>query len=510
MTLAKIFSAGITEAQPAHLQNKIRTSNIISLIIALGVGAPFTVISLIYFPPLVLVPVLGAIVSLGCIVLNAWGAVTFGRASISLIPLLLAATYNAGLSSVSELPIVGVYMVELSFSIIVFLVFDMRERRYLFSLVGIALLIIMSFHYTKGWWEPPVDSTIAREGFIGIVATFTGVICSFGFIFALVYQNQLSENKAVKLLAEAEEIHQKRLQSEHELHKNLDQLKSSQEMERKRQWAAEGLAEATKILRQYDDITQLYDHLISYIVHYIGANQGGLFIVEEEGGDHILQLKACYAYERKKYIQKRLEIGEGLVGQAYLEKEPIYMTEIPENFANITSGLGKASPRNLLIVPLITNENIEGVIELASFKKMEEHEIRFIQAIGENIASAVRSVKTNQKTKELLSDSQQQTEEMRAQEEEMRQNMEELQATQEEMTRKQKEMEQIKLNLEMKQQEIDKVRKSEKERAEAKIATQKKSMNSVLEKMKEKENSYQKTMEEQEKLITALRQQINN
>jgi transcriptional regulator with GAF, ATPase, and Fis domain len=131
-----------------------------------------------------------------------------------------------------------------------------------------------------------------------------------------------------------------------------------------------------------------------------------------------------------------VEIGQGLLGQAYLEKRSIYLKEIPKNYISITSGLGMANPTTLLIVPLKVNEDILGVIELASFHEFSDFEIRFIETIGENIASTLQGIKTNTITKELLAASQQQTEEMRAQEEEMRQNMEELSATQEEMSRK--------------------------------------------------------------------------
>ncbi|MTI38024.1 PAS domain-containing protein, partial [Fulvivirga lutimaris] len=101
----------------------------------------------------------------------------------------------------------------------------------------------------------------------------------------------------------------------------------------------------------------------------------------------------------------------------------------------ITSGLGDAPPSNLLLIPIQTEDSIEGVIELASFKQLEQYEIDFLKRACENIATTITSAKINVRTKLLYEESQQQTEEMRAQEEEMRQNMEELSATQEEMER---------------------------------------------------------------------------
>ncbi|WP_020527873.1 GAF domain-containing protein [Flexithrix dorotheae] len=221
-------------------------------------------------------------------------------------------------------------------------------------------------------------------------------------------------------------------------------LQKIAEEEKERNWSTEGLANFVEILRNNhdNDLSVLCDEIISSLVKYMGANQGGLFIVnEEDNEDKYLEMVACYAYDRKKYINKRLDIGEGIVGQAYLERESIFLTEVPESFVNITSGLGEASPRSILIVPLKVNDEVFGILELASFKKFEKHEIDFLEKLGENIASSIATTKVNERTKRLLQESQMQTEQMRAQEEEMRQNNEELVATQEEMQRNQKEIE---------------------------------------------------------------------
>lgn len=217
-----------------------------------------------------------------------------------------------------------------------------------------------------------------------------------------------------------------------------DNLQKAAEEDRKRNWVTEGLAKFVDILRTtHTDNRMLSDSILSHLIKYLDANQGALFVLNDDNPkDMYLEMVACYAYDRKKFLGKRIEIGEGLVGQAYLEKETIFMTDIPKEYVNITSGLGEATPNSVLIVPLKINEEVFGILEIASFFVFETYMIEFVEKLGESIASSISTSKINERTTKLLAQTQIQAEEMRAQEEEMRQNMEELQATQEEMARK--------------------------------------------------------------------------
>ena len=221
-----------------------------------------------------------------------------------------------------------------------------------------------------------------------------------------------------------------------------DNLSKVAEDDKKRNWATEGQATFGEILRtNTNDIIKLSDEIIANLVKYLKANQGGLYIIDdaEESGEATMSMKSCYAWDKKKFLNNKLHIGEGLAGQAWQEGDTVYLTEVPQNYIKITSGLGDANPTSVLIVPLKVNDQIFGVVEVASFSFFKDFEIEFVQKIAESIASTISSVKINARTQRLLEESQQMTEQMRAQEEEMRQNMEELQATQEEMQRSQSE-----------------------------------------------------------------------
>jgi PAS domain S-box-containing protein len=216
-----------------------------------------------------------------------------------------------------------------------------------------------------------------------------------------------------------------------------DQMHKIAETEKKRNWTTEGLAKFIEILRsKNDDVKALGETIISHIVKYMNANQGSLYILnDDDKNDICLELIGCYAYDRKKFLTHKVALGSGLLGQAVLEKGIVYMKNLPNDYLKITSGLGGALPKNLMIVPLLMNEKVYGAIELASFQTFEDHHREFIQKLAESIASTVSSVRINHQTRKLLEDTQAQAEQMRSQEEEMRQNMEELTATQEEMQR---------------------------------------------------------------------------
>lgn len=225
-----------------------------------------------------------------------------------------------------------------------------------------------------------------------------------------------------------------------ELLKMQAQMRTVAEEESRRKWATEGIARFSDILRTNNkSITGLCEVLLSELIRYLQANQGGIFIVKAGITPPCLELVACYAYERKKYLQKEIQVGEGLVGQAYLEKDIIYLTEVPDRYIAITSGLGLATPTSLLIVPLLFNEQVIGVLELASFRKFAPYEIDFIRRLAESIASTISTVQTTESTQRLLREAQTMAEMLRAQEEEMRQNVEEMQTTHEVMSRKEKE-----------------------------------------------------------------------
>jgi len=212
--------------------------------------------------------------------------------------------------------------------------------------------------------------------------------------------------------------------------------------DQERSWTTEGMAKFGEILRRHtENIGLLSKDIIQNLVKYLNANQGGIFILNDSDPENVyLDLMSAYAYNREKFIKKRIQLGEGLVGGAAVEKYTIHMTELPEEYIEIESGLGGANPSSLLIIPLKLENTVLGVIEIASFNPFKKYEIELVERIGESIASTLSTAKINTRTAELLEQSRIQTQEMQEQDEEMRQNMEEMIAAQEDSLRREEEL----------------------------------------------------------------------
>jgi methyl-accepting chemotaxis protein len=204
-----------------------------------------------------------------------------------------------------------------------------------------------------------------------------------------------------------------------------------------RNWLNEGIAKFSDIMRNDDkNLKEMSYKVLSELITYVNGNQGALFILQNDQEKIYLEKIAAVAYNRDKIAGDKIELGKDIVGRCAFEKRSIYMTNIPDDYIKITSGLGYATPTNIFIVPIKKDKEVLGVIELASFTEFTEHVQDFIERVADNLGSTVATIKTNEQTQNLLSQAQEQADEIASQEEELRQNMEEMQATQEEANRR--------------------------------------------------------------------------
>ncbi len=212
-----------------------------------------------------------------------------------------------------------------------------------------------------------------------------------------------------------------------DLQNRRNQEKERQKIETIRQWSAAGHNEITKILQSAGTISDLADKVIVGLVKYLGAAQGGVFLLKDKQSKQAyLELTAAFAYDRKKFLTKTIPVGEGLLGMAALEKTTYWLDDIPKDYLEIESGLGGASPRSLIIVPLQAENEMSGIVEIASLNKFKQHEVDFIKEIAQNIGSALRSVQITEQTASLLEESRKKSEELAIQDTKMRKRFDEL------------------------------------------------------------------------------------
>ncbi|MEH0158492.1 PAS domain S-box protein [Limibacter armeniacum] len=238
------------------------------------------------------------------------------------------------------------------------------------------------------------------------------------------------------------EMEYSELIAEHKIGKELKKtqrlLSYYEEHEAQNQWRAIGLVQLSEILvnEQYESLDELSFAFVRFLVKYLNVNQGAMFQVKEDFEGKYLEMIGAFAYDKKKYLQKRLPIDQGLIGQALIEKQYLYLNSLPEGYTEITSGLGEATPKYLLICPVLFNDDVVAVLELASFGDLKKHEIDFVKDAVERLAATVSVYLVNSNTRKLLEDSIKMNKTLKEQEDQMRKNAEELHHTQEELSNK--------------------------------------------------------------------------
>lgn len=210
-------------------------------------------------------------------------------------------------------------------------------------------------------------------------------------------------------------------------------LAEADKKEADQNWISKGKDKISNVLRQHNNLDQLAYETLVTLIKYTKTVQGAFYVYDDD--KQIIRNVATYAYNRKKYVNQEFKIGEGLIGQAAYEMDYIYRKEIPQDYISITSGiLGDKKPSTILIVPLISDEKLQGTLEFASLdEEISELTITFLRELAEIIGQTVFNLKVNARTEKLLKEARIMTEELQENEEELRQNAEEMRATQDEL-----------------------------------------------------------------------------
>ncbi|MEN8122290.1 MAG: GAF domain-containing protein [Bacteroidota bacterium] len=212
--------------------------------------------------------------------------------------------------------------------------------------------------------------------------------------------------------------------------------------EGKQKWFNKGISLISDVLKtNQDDTKQLAERIIKMLVEFIDISLGGIYIKEITDNEKtIYRLFAAYAYSEKTFLDKQFYSGESLVGSCASEKRMIYMSSIPKGYMRILSGLGESVPQSLLLIPLIYNDEVFGVLELASLKKITEHEREFLQKAAENIANTLSLTQISSQTTDLLEKSRLQSVELEKRDKEMLNTLDQLRELQKETAKNEAEI----------------------------------------------------------------------
>jgi hypothetical protein len=227
------------------------------------------------------------------------------------------------------------------------------------------------------------------------------------------------------------------LSNQDELGKALNKLKislmeSSRESEARRNeeenrtWAAQGLAKFSSLFREAEDnMDALSAKLMKELVEYTEADAGALFISRSDSGEGepILKQSGTYAFDRAKEAHHSFRFGEGLVGRAALEKELILISDLPADYIKIRSGLGEDTPSMLLLVPVVLDQQVLGVMELASLGEIPAYQVEFVNQLADALSTTLAKVRANLQSTELFEQTRKHAEELASQERVFRENM---------------------------------------------------------------------------------------
>ncbi|BAY65203.1 multi-sensor hybrid histidine kinase [Calothrix brevissima NIES-22] len=273
---------------------------------------------------------------------------------------------------------------------------------------------------------------------------------------------------------------------------NLQETKQKNEQEN---WLKSNLAEFSNSLQGRRNLVNVTESILSKLAPLVSAQQGVIYLMENRENQPTLKLFSSYAYKERKNLANQFRLGEGLVGQCALEKQRILLTQVPPDYIQISSGLGETPPLNIVVLPVLFEKQVNAVIELASLQAFSELHLIFLEQVSEVIGIALNAINADMLTQQLLQQSQELTEELKAQQaelqnsnqllqqqaadleasqlllqeqqDELKQSNEELQALNEELEEKAELLAVQKREVEVKNQQIEQARLSLEEQAQA-------------------------------------------
>jgi GAF domain-containing protein len=405
--LTALTNTGVAPGMSDDVRKRTRFCNKISMVLIVLdlISAP---VLYVFAPAVCYLALVSLLLSVSVIVLNyllRYKAACFIMAnSLSIV----AAMLNASVMQEYDAPIFSIYAIQVSLLLLPFLIYTGSEKSSLYTSLVFSSALVMSTPLLNNVFRISMDSTLFTSGFMAYQFTLIGVII---LVFcAEVYRRETNSIMLSNL-------------------KLIEALKETSIENTDHKWHTEGLFLISEILRrENNDMKQMARNTLTGVVEYLQSLQGTFYILTDADKD-VLELCATYASTKAK---EQILVGEGLVGQAMLDKVTICLEQVSGDFSPIGSSLGNALPASVMVTPLLYGNKAIGVIELSSFQRYTQRDILFMEELGKAVAISVMNVQYNEQNHSLVKQLQEQTEELKVREEELTANIEELNRLQQE------------------------------------------------------------------------------
>ncbi|MBA2447495.1 MAG: GAF domain-containing protein, partial [Chloroflexi bacterium] len=252
-----------------------------------------------------------------------------------------------------------------------------------------------------------------------LAANLTTQVRAIGDVATAVTKGDLSRSIKVEASGEVEQL-------KDNLNEMISNLRETTQKNTEQDWLKTNLARFTSLLQGQKDLQTVGKLILSELAPLVQAQHGVFYVNESPNAEPLMKLLSSYAYRERKTLAQQFKAGEGLVGQCVYEKERILLTNVPDDYVEINSGLGAATPHNIVVLPVLFEDDIKAVIELASFNRFSDIHLTFLDQLTESIGIVLNTIAASGRTEELLTQSQALAGELQEQQEELQQTNEEL------------------------------------------------------------------------------------
>jgi CheY-like chemotaxis protein/signal transduction histidine kinase/HAMP domain-containing protein len=265
----------------------------------------------------------------------------------------------------------------------------------------------------QGTWRDLTDNTNQ------LANNLTNQIRAMAEVATAITEGDLTRNITVEAQGEVAQLKER-------VNQMIANLRETTQKNREQDWLKSNLARFGGLMQGQKSLEAVSRLIMSELTPLVQASHGAFFVVDESEGSKGLRLLATYAYRERKTVANRFRLGEGLVGQSALEKKSILLTKVPSDYVQVSSGLGEAPPLNIIVIPILFEDEVRAVVELASFEPFGAIHRIFLEQLSESIGVVLNMIGASTRTEELLKQSQSLAHELQEQSRELQQQQEQL------------------------------------------------------------------------------------